>query len=350
MATGRYTTDHEFVALPGLSPELDDATADFEGGCAEPVFIGRGSSGSVVADVIDTSVLGRRTYLWDGQFFGVIHVIPRTKNLGPIVSQTTFPIEVWNASELPHTAIAYGITGSPGVTLTNGVALPAAWAPFSSVFFDAVVDAEGDPIVAAIVEFVFPGFTGTDCQIFGFRISIFPLAPDWDREFRELFGYTTSLLRARDGSEQRALLRALPVRELAFTGFCEDVVVSGGIMSKLFSGGAYLFAVPYWPDAIAPSSNVAIGATVVNVDTTTRIFEIGGLVILWRDEGYWEAFTISAVTTTTITLASVTTKAFLTAGSLVVPLLVARPEGNVSDTRLAPGKTEVQATFTTEPT
>jgi len=350
VATGRLTTfPTAYGPVTGISTMLSAYTTFWQGNGVVVQSFTRGARSGGSAGVLALTVSGRRARLWDGQFFGIILVIPRVKNLGPVVSQTSFPIEVWNADEVPHRGTGYGIVGSSGVTLTNGITLPGSIAPFSSVFWTAVVDGNGDAIIDTIVTFVFPGFTGTDCQILGFRVLVYPLAPLWDREFAEEMGYATGLLRARDGTEQRWLLRAVPQRTLKFTGFTADVATTGDIMTRLFMGGQFLFAVPYWPDGQHPTSAVGVAATTINVDTTTGIFAQGGLVILWRNEAYWESYTVASVTPSTVVLASPTTKAF-TVADFIVPALAARPDGPPTMSYPAPGKAEITVSFTAEPT
>lgn len=350
MPTGRLVTAPEAeLDHAGSSNLLDDQTSVVERNLAGFFSIVRGTGVSVIPDVIDQTVLGRRVRLWDQIFFGIIHVIPRKKDVGAVVSQIQYQVEIWNADDSPHDAQSVSIEGSSGVSLTGGPTLPATWAPFSSQFVTVVVDAEGDPVIDTRITWLFPGFTGTDHEVVGFRLTIYPLPPLWNQGVDEAVGWLTDVQRARDGSEQRRQLLSKEIRELSYVGFSADPVTTGEIMVKLFNAGHFLFGAPYWPDAIHPTADVALGAVTIALDTTTRLFTVGGLGILWRDEKNWEAFTVKTVTPTSLDLESPTSLAWSASDTFVIPLFPARVVDSVKLERPSPGKAEIRARFRTEP-
>jgi hypothetical protein len=325
MAAGvRYTWLEEELQHAGMVGLLDDATGYNDRGVVDPGSDRRGPAVTGVPDVIDQAVAGERERLWDGVFFGIVLVIPRTKDLGAVISATSFPVEVWNADEHPHQATGLTVTGSDGVTVTQSPSLPAFWPPFASYVETVNVDVEGDPAIDSLVTWIFPGFSGTDCHVVGVRLTVFALSPQWGAGVEELTSWITSVMQSRNGTEQRIGLRAAPDRELGFTALAATAQEAGLVSTRLHSGGMLLFTLPYWPDRIAPSSDVAIGTTVIPVNTTMRDFEVDGLAILWRDSATWEVGRITAVSSSSITLSSATTKAWPAAASLVIPLLPAR--------------------------
>lgn len=343
----------EGIVSGGASSNLDDFTTGYvEHNVTEPEGVAIATRGAPsVADVIDMTRLARRAPMWDSIFFGIIHVIPRVKDLGSVISATNYLVEIWNADEASHLGTGYTIAGSSGVTLSGGPTWPAFIAPFSSAFVTVNVDDEGDPVINTLITWLFPGFTGVDHRLLGVRITIFPTEPDWPAKIEERFGYLTDVFRSRNLSEQRRQLRSLPVQELTYTAVAPDPKTAGDVLARLFSGGQFLFGVPYWPDASPLTAAVSAGATVIPVNTTGTTFAPGGLVALWRDGKTWETATIAAagVAPSALTLTGAISSSWPLGGTVVVPIVGARLLAAAELDTDKPEAVVVRATFTTEP-
>lgn len=295
------------------------------------------------------ALAGERLRLWDEIFFGIILVIPRTANVGAVVSLTSFQVEVWNADELAHRCLSVGVSGSDGVTVAAGPVLPAWWPPYTSYFSTIDVGPDGEANIDSLVTWLFPGFAGTDCHVLGVRLSVWPLAPEGSADFEETVGFLTDVMTAHDGTEQRRGLREVAERVIAFRGLAIGFQEIGALIVRLLTQGRLLFSVPYWPDAIRPRASIAAGASSIAVDTTTRLFEAGGLVILWRDEQTWETCKVDAVGPSSLILRSPTAGAWPAGSTLVIPLLSARLVDDAQLEGIAPGVKEITARFRTEP-
>lgn len=352
MATGRaWGLLEETIAPAAVTGLLDDITLQLEHGVVDPgrFDLLRAGSAPTVQVPIALHKTGRRERLWDEVFFGIILVIPRTKDLGGIVSNTTFQVEVWNADEVAHRATGVAVTGSDGVSVAPVPTLPAFWPPFSSYFSTVTVLAEGEPVVDDFVTWAFPGFTGTDCHVIGVRLTIFALSPQWDVGFQEAMSWLTNVITARLGKEQRAALRSVPRRTFHFTGLAIDRAEAAEMALRLANGGRSLFTVPYWPDRVALGATAAPGATSIVVSTTNRIFAVGGLVILWRDGRTWEVQQIAGVSSGSLLLVDPLVGNWPAAGTLVIPLLAARLSEDPALTRFNPSTREIAVAFETEP-
>lgn len=352
MPAGRsYVSPEAVIDRAAAGTMTDNYTTIAERGIVDPYAMRTASKSSGVPDVIDMAKTGRRYRLWDQVYFGIIHVIPRVKELGGVISQTSFQVEIWNADDVAHVGQSVTITGGPGVTISAGPTLPSTWAPFSSQYVTVLVDGQGAPLVDSLITWLFPGFTGTDTRVLGFRLTIFPLGPEWDEDYQEGFGYRSSVKRARNGNEQRRQLRSRPVRELTYSAFAEDPRVAGETIVKLMKGGQFLFGVPYWPDATPLTALVSPGALSIPVDTTTRIFEAGGLLALWKDARTWETLTIAAggVSSSALAVTSPVVGTWPKDGTYVIPVVPARLVDAAALEHPTPGVAGVRATFVTEP-
>ena len=351
MANGRtITVLEERISPAGVTGLLDDYTTFVEKGVVEFAQPRHGSVVTGVPSVIPRNVGGRRQRLWDQVFFGIIHVIPRVKDVGGVVSQTSFLVEVWNADEISHRATSVGVTGSDGVAVTAGPTLPTFWPPFSSYFSTITVEAEGDPIIDSLVTWVFPGFTGTDCHVIGVRLTVYPLPHNWASELTETIDYLATVSQAKNGNEQRRSLRSVPSRILELSGLAAEAQEASYVLAKLLSEGRSLFTVPHWGHASHPTADVAPGATTIAIDTTTRIYEAGGLAVLWKDTLTWEAVKIDTVTPTSLILATTVAGTWPKGSTTVAPLLPARLTVEASPDELRPGELYAFGlTFETEP-
>jgi hypothetical protein len=350
MADGRsIELLEESASPPGVTGDLDDYTSYFEHNLVETDAALRGSVLTGVPSVIAQNVLGRRQRLWDQIFFGIIHVIPRVKDVGGVVTQVSFQVEVWNADEISHRGNSVGVTGSDGVTIGSGPTLPTFWPPFSSYFTTIVVSPEGDPVIDSLVTWVFPGFTGTDTHVLGVRLTVYPLPHNWAVELKETFGHLTTVTQAKNGNEQRRSLRTVPRRVLDLAGLASSSQEAAYMLAKLLNEGRLLFTVPYWPDASHPTADIASGATSIAIDTTTRIYEAGDLAVLWKDTMTWEAVKILSVSPSALVLQSPTAAAWPKGTTTVAPLLPARPTGDIAPEELRPGLYQIDAQFETEP-
>lgn len=338
---------------PGIIDAIDGATSYYEGGLAEtaPGLV-RSPGAAGIVEIIDQAVGARRARLWDGIYFGIIHVVPRVKDLGAVISDTSYLVDVWNADEIAHLGVSVDVAGTGGVSLGGGVALPAYWPPFGSYPFTVEVSAEGDPIIDATVTWLFPGFEGTDHRVLGFKLTILPSVPDWEAgEFIERVGTISSVRPAHGGQEQRRSLSSRTTRELDLTAVSIDPVAAGELIVKLFNGGRFLFGVPYWPDATDLAAAVGPGDTVIPVDTTARIFEPGGLVVLWKNERVLQTLTIApgGVAPSALTTSTAVAGSWSPNDTLVIPVLPARLVEAARLEHPRAGIVLVQASFRTEP-
>lgn len=287
------------------------------------------------------------TKMWDEIYFELIHVIPRAKDVGSVVSQTVFYVEVWAANYFSHLCTELTIDGGEGVTTSGGVPIPSWWAPFGSVTFMVVVDVVGDPVIDNLITWVFPGYGGADCHVVGLRVVLFALKPNGEVE--EQYGYLTEVLQAWDGTEQRVGLRVVPDRTLSYKVTTTSQLDAQNLVARILTTGRFAFSVPVWQDAADLAAPVAILDTEVYVDTVGRDFRAGGVCMLWRSREVWEAFVIASVEADHIHLRSAAVYSWAIAGTLCIPLVAGRSLDDLRVNRISGDVTEVESEFSVEP-
>lgn len=331
--------DHRIAALEAL-----ELPAGLTVVCLSGEAVGAKTAGGM--NPRDFAFGGYRAKLWDAIFFEVIHVIPRSRDVGNVVSATDFEVEVWDANYGPHYCDSLVVNGPEGVEVIDGPSMPSWWGPFCSVFFTVRVLAVGDPRIYNLIVWDFPGYGGTDCLVTGLRVILFGWAPNGS--VVESFGYLTRILQAWDGSEQRALMRSRPDRELRYDTMFGTPHAAANAEARLFVNGRHPFTVPFWPDMTSPTADVALGAEAVMVVTAGRAFEAGKACVLWRDADTWEAVTVLEVQADRLLLDSPTTQAWPRAGTCVLPAVIGRMLTDPVLRRANGHMAELSATFSVE--
>jgi hypothetical protein len=151
---------------------------------------------------------------------------------------------------------------------------------------------------------------------------LLPFDPDWSSDMTERAAYFTNVLDAITATEQRIALRSLPRPVIRFALSCLDSRESAELEAFLWERSGGRLAFPYWPDATPLTSNAAMGATTLNLDTLTRSFNPAGAVIIWRDRTLWELVTVDTVASGSLGLALGTVNAWTADGqTYVIPVL-----------------------------
>ncbi len=313
-----------------------------------PKALGRGAryqpSGLSFATVVAAgrSSLGPGADLWDR-----IIVTPRTKDVGFVLSDQAWPVQVWNTFKRPSLQLTtIAITGPGGVTVQGPTTM--VFYPNQAQSYNLVLAAAGDATVANLVTWSFAGVAGADLTITGSRITVFPHRPDWSEPPREGLSWLTEVLPGYDRTEQRRSLRQRPRHTLTYRVQTTDPLETATLEALLYGWQARKFGAPVWPEAALLLAAISPGATSLLSDTTDRPnLEAGGMVMVWSDFATWEAFKVASVAAGLITLGSQVTKPWA-AGARVVPLRLARFGGEQALGRPANWLTSGTFVFTCE--
>src|SRR6185369_16435753 len=161
--------------------------------------------------------------------------------------------------------------------------------------------------------------------------------------------YLTTVIEARDGTEQRIQLLGQSIREIPLSSLVGSAREVAETMVRFFTGGQMMFGIPYWPDLTPLTAGVALGAATLPCDTTGRIFKAGDLIVVWQDSRTWESLTVQTVNPSSLVVTSPTTRAWTQGNTMVAPLLQARLSQAAEIAHPSMDISEDQAVFTTEP-
>lgn len=316
----------ELQGLPSvLSPEIGEQSASFRNGYIGTQFQGGVLNGSGVVSIQSWALSGTIEPMFGGELFEKIIVIPRTKDVGYLMTTIVWTVEVWSthlSKSRPLTAV--NVTGSGGLQISGGLGTSAMFGPGQSSLYTATLGTEGDATINNVATWVFTGESGADLSVTGKRISVFSVEIDWSDGFTETIEYKTDLMTATSGQEQRVQLRTIPRYGATYMAMTLDEKDSAAMDALIYGWQAKLFGVPWWPDASILNSQAGSGSSTLMVDTVNKpAFAAGGLVMVWRDQHTWEAIGVLSVASDAITTTSQLVSTWA-AGSVVVPLKLGR--------------------------
>lgn len=278
-----------------------------------------------------------------------ILVIPRTKPLGFVLSASVFTVEVWSTFQRSAKLMtSIGSSGAGEATISNPFGVPLVFWPTQSRTFTITVPQSGSAEILQVFNFVFSGVSGTDLTITGSRLTVFSVDMDWSVGFEEGIEYFSDVMTALSGQEQRVALRTIPRYTASYRAVGMTQREAASMDALLWGWKARAYGVPWWQDAQPLKASLSIGNTVVTVDTPLRAFEVGGLVMIWKDQFTYESLTIASLTSTTITLQTPVTMAWTTSQTYVVPVKRGRLRSPVKIERPANYLSAVDLLFSCE--
>ncbi len=337
---------------PGISPNLSTVTPGTAGPRRAPL-VTLSLSGARAAGTPQTfaqALVGSLALMYGGELFEKIIVTPRTKDLGFVLSTVLFDIDVWNTfRNALQEMTAIDITGSGGLIVTNPFGLPLSFAAVQSRTFEGQMPQAGDAQILNTAVFVFTGISGTDLLVEGTRLVVFSPDADWGEPIRERSQYLTLIVEAHSQKEQRAQLRVTPRPILTYRVLTLTRKDTAALDALLWGWQAKIYGVPMWMDAQPLLADAPPDSTVLQVSTTFRRFQAGGLMMFWRDMHTHEALKILSLLSGSITLTSPTIQNWLADGrTYVVPLLMGRLPSELTVRRPNNQSAELEAQFVCE--
>mgnify|MGYP001333711364 CR=1 FL=1 len=263
-------------------------------------------------------------------FYNRIHVVPRTLDIGNLLSVQTRTATVWNAYFSSKALSAITETGTDGLT-ESGVVAPTTFAPLEERIFSITVDTNGPATIDAEYTFVFPAESPT-LGVVGRRVVVFGHAPNWASPVVEKLDWLTDVMIAQGGIEQRVGLRDAPRRALAYALATLDRHQTNALETMLLGWQARLFAVPVWTERQDLAATLPAGSLTIPCTTSGYEFSAKGLALLWAAHDRHEAVEVASVGTSSLTLKTATLAAW-PAGTRLYPVRLGRMPARQKFTR-----------------
>lgn len=284
----------------------------------------------------------------NSMLYGRVYIDPGVIALGNLVSSQTRSFSIWNAQFVSVTVSALAATGDDGLVLTVPFVTPYSLNDLQQVFYSVNIGLTGPAQMDAVYTFTIAGVAQT-IEITGTRVTVWPFAPNWASPVNETLEWASDVLKSYDGSEQRIQVRAVPRRGLSY-----DFMLKGSDVQHfdniLWGWQNRAFAVPYWQYHGKVTSDVAIGASFIAVNTVDAGYIAGQTVALVLNPDVNEVLQILSVTPTGVNITNPTAKAW-PAGSSVYPAAVSTiPSMNVPVNRQTSRAITGSVAFQADPT
>lgn len=346
MSVGVYfgeTFEAPFVAGRALNSEISvyQPPKPWE---AESISVGSKTFVPFVPEVTTLSGLRMPTFYDD--WYNRIHLMPRKIDLLNVINDQSRDVVLWNAYFVNKTLNSTIFPTGQGISVTSPVVPAYVLKPLQLLTYNIVVSADGPPAID--VDLVWD-ITGEDLttNIIGRRIVVWPFPPNWSDPVDESLEFLTDIVTAYAGDEQRRALRSKPRRTIEYTSLLkkEDAAISSNL---LWGWQNRSFALPLWFDKTWLTAAATAGNIVLTLDTTSRGFFAGGLILLYASSTDYEAIQMDSFTSSTITLSKGLEQSW-PLNTKVFPMNIVRVPRNVSAQRLTSGVLQLSSIFNCDP-
>lgn len=275
-----------------------------------------------------------------------IHIVPTTISLGNLSGDTTRTILVWNAFFDNVSLDSVVLAGGDGITLSEPVVPPVTLGALKSLNYAVSVSTEGPAVIDATITWTIDGVS-YDVPITGRRSVLFPFMPTWRSAVQETLSWTTTVIRAWSGYEQRQSIARYPRRALRyqFQVVGDDARLLDNL---LFGWQGRFYSLPLWHEVAYLFSGVSAGASTILVDTTRMSLAVGSTLVLYANAGTYETVEVE-----TFGAGFVNVKGTLAntwpQNTKVAPCVSAIPQATISTSRPLPHVAEGSVDMLVDP-
>ncbi len=210
-------------------------------------------------------------------WFDHVHIIPQQFSLGNVLTTQQRDFEVYNGYRKKTKQVATLVeAGFDGVSIIAGNETPPySIPPNQSELYTIEVGTIGPPNVDASVTYTFTTGEVLVVTITGTRVIVFAFEPQGS--LGETYEFLTDIIPGADNTEQRNAVRFQARRSLVIDSYrYGDEQENMLAENLLYNWAGRLFAVPIMHDATVVTADVAVGATIIPVESTAdREFEAG---------------------------------------------------------------------------
>jgi hypothetical protein len=224
-------------------------------------------------------------------FYNRIHFLPAALHLNNLTQATQYDIEIFNAFFEDRSLTQITAQGNYGI-VASGPDLPALILPLRSIYYYIAVSMDGPGEIKADYNFSFTGDYTYKLVITGTRIIIFAFPPDWSDEVTETLEFMTDVLEARDGTEQRIIMRPKPRHKIGY----RVTDHRAGLMDCLLYGAGWRdFCLPLWWLKTPIKYPLEPGEAVIYCDTRDLGLKIDDTIVIWQSPDLCEAVQLSQI-------------------------------------------------------
>lgn len=340
---GAFQPVFESLPLPGLAASSWSALRvrpPEVTGLFDPAdqVLGDFTSGQPIA-LLSANFDGDRQYMFFDDYYNQIHFIPRFVDFGPIASEQTVPIAIWNAHLSDVTLESIAETSLPDVGI-SGPSVPRLFKPLQTISYDVTAEAIGAPEVLGSYTFDF-GVFSLVLTVSGIRAKLGFFEPNWRAGYRITYEYRSEVFTSRNGKEQRRALRTTPRKSIDFTTTLKFNNLRK-LNQDLASWQNRLFIIPEVPRQVATTGIIGTNVLTANLETMPN-WVLADAVVILSYKGRLDSRKVVSIDGVTVTFA--TGGEAWPAGTLLHPALSGYLASDLTGSNLTNGVAEVGITF-----
>lgn len=264
---------------------------------------------------------GARSFADD--WYNRIHIRPSNVDVGNLVSDQFFTVEVWNGYFGTKNLESIIQTGTSGIIFV-GPNPPTAWGGLQSRTYNMTVTTDGSPDINASFLFNWAG-TVDDAPLVVTGSRIVSLMYPFEAPATEELEWKTQVFQTNDGTEQRIRLRKKPRQSLKVRYPLQYDEMSRA-QNRAYGWLTRRWAVPMWSEAQFIGS-VASGVTSIAVPTSNSDFRNDSLAFIYDSNKKNSTLDVQSVSSGVLNLRRPTTEAYTSAW--IMPVRIGRVVGNI---------------------
>jgi hypothetical protein len=285
----------------------------------EVEFIGPGDRSIGTIPFISKTVTGYYEGSYVEDFYNRILIEPIFINFGSVLSTQESTIKVFNGYLTNRTLDNITLNNFDDNTFFIGDTPPDTYLPLEERTHIIQILPAGPPGIDASIDYDFEG-TQDDITVAFTGTRIILLQFTFRPNLREKLLWSTDIMIARDGTEQRVRNRDAPRQQFLFQAYANKN--DRNLVENLLYGRRGLqAALPVWTENRAGES-ITAGDTTINVSTLYGDFRVGSLALVWESSRKFHAFQIESLTDTTLTAPQAIPEDF--ASPLIMPIRTIR--------------------------
>jgi hypothetical protein len=278
------------------------------------------------------------------------HVIPRSVELGQILSTQQVPFEVYSAYRRTFNDWTSFINGAgDGTELLGLPTLPYTFGPQSSGDLTLIleVSTSGAASVDDTLDFGFDGPQTSEIPITLSRVVLFFVDPQMPYE--ESLEFYTDIQNRKDGSEKRDSPRKNPRQLFEWDFILEDGTERTRVHNLLFDWQSRVFGIPIWHEATRLTADASISDLTITVDSTAYAdYRTTGsdLVLIYESQTKFDVLPLASLTATTLTLESGLLNDYAVSDNVIVmPLRTGKVANTIQGSRFPSADARMKIRF-----
>lgn len=228
-------------------------------------------------------------------FYGRVQLNPSYIDMGAVLTAQSRQIELWNATFSPVTIEDITEVDSAGVRITLDGPLPFTLPPLKAVTGTVTAEPAGPSEIKARFQILTSVAQKPPLlAVVGSRSVIFAIPPDTSKPYLEKVEWSTDIITAYDGSEQRISVHDGADVTLTMTVFQQGR--RAHLMDSFLWGWQdKIYTLPLWHRATALSTVAAAGETTVFCSTADVGLRVDTVIMLWLQDNRYEVQEIAEV-------------------------------------------------------